>query len=217
MLTLSGKRLGRQFGRPVLIDALSPTMQFVRLFILFAIALGSAYSQSDEKFSRIDRIKAEAYAKHPNDPIEGAKAANRALEQSAIPTAAPEPIQRKTAAIAFLSYYTKNTTGWRAACTEQGVALESYVREFTRVHQPQLVASSVLVGDAAGTIKQFKLDFVSRSRQELNDVAAKKGISLREVCEIIERGAVTATDASHFSKVFPSMNALLISSIPTKP
>lgn len=54
----------------------------------------------------MERIKSEAIAAHPTDPVAAARAANAALERRALGSHSVQP--REIAALVFLGYYSKN-------------------------------------------------------------------------------------------------------------
>src|SRR6266480_400279 len=94
---------------------------FIFLAAVTALACISICSHADDSTIDIDRIKADAAAAHPTDPVAASKAANKALErriQQISKTKNDAAAAKELAALAFLGYYTKNVFEIPSVCKE---------------------------------------------------------------------------------------------------
>jgi len=163
----------------------------LRLAIVATAVLACSACTPDNS-AEIERVKAEARAKHPNDPVAAEKAGNdaifRHLEQQKL-SQTPEQI----AAQVFLGYYTKYFYGLPAVCAEQGVKLQAFPQAFATVSRSPYEAARHLV-NATDIIEHVRPSSANSARPELIRLSQSANTSLADACAFIETNASSSAE-----------------------
>ncbi|MES2018593.1 MAG: hypothetical protein V4484_19055 [Pseudomonadota bacterium] len=180
----------------------------ISIFLAIACLTLAACGRAADTSAEIERIKKDAQAAYPNDPLSAAKKANVDLSRLAMPSSADNKPQ--LAASAFLGYYWKGVYGFPTYCQQQGEALPEFTRNYISVNRPWHDAASKFPGmptfDAQAKARAFK-----QAQEEIMSVAKGKMTSTREICAMLEGNAATVVERMKFSAVAPELYKQLLS------
>lgn len=178
------------------------------LCLILALMAVSVGIPAQDSSSRIESIKADAYAKHPDDVVAGAKESAAALEQEFY-AVAPASKLRAAAAYAFVGYYVKNVFEYKEVCAESGVTLVSYPSRFTALHAEALHIAGQLI-DTAKAMDFAKRTANGSARNELNRLASAQGTDLPSICNWIEAHGDALAEGAQFYKIMPAISSNLM-------
>jgi len=177
-----------------------------------ALACISVCSLADDSTIDIDRIKADAAAAHPTDPVAATKAANEALErrlQQISKTKNDAAAAKELAAIAFLGYYMKNVFEIPSVCKEYGVDINNYSVAFAEANRiPYKAAASVV--NVKPLIEQDKVSTHAYARSELQRLATSQKATLQGACYIIQAQAQKIAEGAKAASIMPKIYAQLL-------
>lgn len=178
------------------------------LCLILALMAVSVGIPAQDSSSRIESIKAEAYAKHPDDAVAGAKESAAALEQEFY-AVAPASKVRTAAAYAFVGYYVKNVFQYKEVCAEAGVTLISYPSRFAALHLEALHVAGQLI-DTAKTMDSAKRAGDGSARRELDRLAGVQGTDLPGICKWIEAHGDALAEGAQFKRIMPAVSSDLM-------
>jgi len=176
---------------------------FASICCLVVALSGVACASPQDDQIRIEELKADAYAKHPSNPVEGAKAANDAIE-SEVPKVSAQLSPRDAAIYVFIGYYTKNVFAIPEVCASQAVPLPSYSLRFSELHASliQIAAQSV---DTSSLIVRAKPNAIKNATQELERLAASRGTDLPGICKWISANSDELAKGAQFEIIMPRL------------
>jgi hypothetical protein len=157
--------------------------------------------------AEVERIKAEAIAAYPKDPVAAAKAANTALEQRALSVHSIQP--REIAALVFLGYYSKNEYEIPSVCKEQAVDLTAFANAFAEANRSSLEAASHVV-DSKALIDRARPSANKNARAELGRFASAQQTDLKGACSFIEEHSVKMANGAKFANIMPTIYEQLV-------
>jgi hypothetical protein len=178
---------------------------FMSLAIVGALACTTSCSRADD--AAIDRIRSEAAAAHPSDPVAATRAANEALERRAEGSTALNP--KEVAAHTFLGYYTKNSLETPSVCKEYGVNLGAFASAFVEANRVPFEAASALV-DAKSIIERARMKANINARSELERFAAAEKTDVRGACSFIQKHSLEMADGTKFANIMPRLYVQLV-------
>ena len=185
---------------------------FTATVTTFGAVLGAAMcTQKSVKENRFEKISEAEYAKHPDDPIAGARASADALQREFKSTTAPES-QRKLAAAAFVGFYAKNVYSIPAVCAESGVQLTSYPAHFSELHALPLQVAGRYV-DVAETIAYIRASGLEPARRELARIVAMDKSDLPTVCAFMQEKGREVANGATFSIAAPEIYSILMNGV----
>jgi hypothetical protein len=178
------------------------------LFVVGVLVIFAACSRARESNAEVDRIKAEAMAENPTDPLAATKAANEALELKALQTAQPTNPQ-EVAALVFLGYYAKNVLHIPSVCNENGVNIETFTTAFVETNKMPFEAAAAIV-DPNFFIARARPSASKNARVELERFASVQKTDLRGACSFIKEHALEMASGAKFAIIMPKVYAQLI-------
>jgi hypothetical protein len=179
----------------------------VRSIVTVSAVAVAGLAFAEDSSERIERIKSEAYRKHPGDLAGGAAEANRALELE-LKSVTGRTSQTEVAAFAFLGYYTKNVKAYGVVCGEQGVKFSEYPAHFAALHA-SLLRTAAKYADTKKVIQLQEPTAIQSAIKELARIAQSRQVSVKETCILVEENAAQVARDASFARVMPNYYAEL--------
>lgn len=189
---------------------LLPVVAFIAAFI--AIKYGMETYREHETVAKagktLDKIKADAIQKHPDDPISMAMQQEATEVTTKMITSQTDDLKRANiSADIFWGFYFINVRERPEFCREQEVDIQPFVEEFERSHITEVSKARAIyakvLADENKTYALIKSQLRKAIVQDMNDIATMHKISVKEACKLVSENANALVKEMHLSKLQP--------------
>ena len=115
----------------------------------------------------------------------------------------------------FWGYYPGDTRARREFCLRQGVDIQPFVSAFEMAHAKELAEARIIYkresADTDTLYEVLKPEERKSVELQMNSLATKGPISLKQACELFAEHADALAKALHLSKALPAVERVLLS------